>query len=126
MIATYIPQKSITNLLEEAFDKNDTALAKERFRQYRTEPANKYRYLQNELFTLTDRLLKTKKTDYAIEVLKLNIEANPESIFAYMALGDIYAYKGEKILARQAYEKALMLNPRNADGQDKLKAVLSK
>jgi predicted negative regulator of RcsB-dependent stress response len=75
---------------------------------------------------LTDNLLKEKKTDYAIEVLKLNAEANPQSIFAFMALGDIYAYKGEKLLARQAYEKALEMNPRNADGQDKLKAVLAK
>jgi C-terminal processing protease CtpA/Prc len=126
IIGDYIPQKSISKLLEEAFDKNDTALAKERFRQYRSEPINKYRYLQNELFTLTDNLLKEKKTDYAIEVLKLNAEANPQSIFAFMALGDIYAYKGEKLLARQAYEKALEMNPRNADGQDKLKAVLAK
>lgn len=126
MIASYVPQKSISNLLKEAFDKNDTALVKERFRQYRLQPINKYRYLQDELFTLTDSLLKEKKTDYAIEVLKMNAEANPQSIFAYMALGDIYAYKGEKLLARQAYEKALEMDPRNADGQDKLKAVLAK
>lgn len=126
MILSYVPQKSLSNLLEDAFDKNDTALAKERFRQYRAEPINKYRDIQNELFTLTDNLLKTKKTDYAIEILKLNAEANQQSIFAYMALGDIYAYKGEKLLARQAYEKALEMNPRNADGQDKLKAVLPK
>ncbi len=126
MIADHIPQKSLSMLLEDAFAKNDAALAKERFRQYRSEPINKYRYLQNELFTLTDSLLKTKKTDYAIEVLKLNVEANPQSIFAFMALGDIYAYKGEKILAREAYEKALILNPKNADGQDKLKTVSPK
>jgi tetratricopeptide (TPR) repeat protein len=126
MIMSYIPHKTLSNLLEDAFAKNDAAIAKERFRQYRSDPVNKYRFLQNELFTLTDSLLKTGKTDHAIEVLKLNAEDNPRSIFAFMALGDIYAFKGEKILARQAYEKALILNPRNADGQDKLKAVLSK
>jgi tetratricopeptide (TPR) repeat protein len=126
IIAGYAPQKTVANLLEEAFAKNDAALAKESFRQYSSLPINKYRFLQNELFTLTDKLLKAGKTDQAIEVLKLNAEANPQSIFAFMALGDIYAYKGDKILARQAYEKALELNPRNADGQDKLKAVLPK
>ena len=126
MIADYVPQKTLSNLLEDAFAKNDAALVKERFRQYKSEPINKYRFLQNELFTLTDSLLKAGKTDHAIEVLKLNAEANPNSIFAFMALGDVYAYKSDKILARQAYEKALELNPRNADGQDKLKAVLPK
>jgi cytochrome c-type biogenesis protein CcmH/NrfG len=53
----------------------------------------------------------------------MNAEANPRSIFAFMALGDVYAFKGDKMLARQAYEKALELNPRNIDGIDKLKAL---
>ncbi|MDT7603283.1 MAG: hypothetical protein QOF61_1280, partial [Acidobacteriota bacterium] len=66
---------------------------------------------------------KAKKTDYAIEVLKLNAETYPQSIFAFMALGDVYAFKGDKLLARQSYEKALALNPQNADAQDKLKTV---
>jgi tetratricopeptide (TPR) repeat protein len=123
LIAGYIPQKSVSELLAEAFSKNDLALAKERFKLYRAAPVNKYRDLQDELFTLTDKLLGEKKNDDAIEVLKLNIEANPRSIFAYMALGDIYAYKGDKNLAREAYEKALQLNPRNIEAQDKLKAI---
>jgi tetratricopeptide (TPR) repeat protein len=125
-IADYVPQKSLSTLLEEAFAKDDPALAIERFRQYLAQPQNKFRHVQDELFRLTDSLLKTGKTDFAIEVLKLNAEANPQSIFAFMALGDVYAYKGEKLLARRAYEKALEINPRNADGQDKLKAVLPK
>jgi predicted negative regulator of RcsB-dependent stress response len=125
MISNYVPQKALSNLLEDAFAKNDLVLAKEKFRQYRSEPVNKYRFLQDELFKLTDSLLKAGKTDHAIEVLKLNAEANPKSIFAFMALGDIYVFKGEKILARKSYEKALVLNPQNVELQDKLKAVLS-
>lgn len=125
MISNNVPQKAFSNPLEEAFAKNDLVLAKEIFRQYRSELVNKYRLLQDELFKFTDSLLKTGKTDQAIEVLKLNAETNPKSIFAFMALGDIYAFKGEKILARESYEKALVLNPQNVEVQDKLKALLS-
>ncbi len=71
-------------------------------------------------------LIYTKQTEQALEVLKMNAEANPQSIFAYMALGDVYAFKGDKMLARQAYEKALELNPRNIDGIDKLKTLNQK
>jgi tetratricopeptide (TPR) repeat protein len=126
LITNYIPQKSLSDSLKETFAKNDVTLARETFHQYRSKPINKYRYLQDELFTLTDTLLWTKQIEYALEVLKMNAEANPRSIFAFMALGDVYAFKGDKMLARQAYEKALELNPRNIEGIDKLKALNQK
>lgn len=123
LITNHIAQKSLSDSLKEAFAKNDVTLARKTFDQYRSNPINKYRHLQDELFPLTDTLLRTKQNDFAIEVLKMNAEANPRSIFAFMALGDVYAFKGDKMLARQAYEKALELNPRNIDGIDKLKAL---
>jgi tetratricopeptide (TPR) repeat protein len=126
LITNYIQQTSLSDLLKEAFAKNDVTLARKTFQQYRSNPINKYRHLQDELFTLTDALLRAKQTEQALEVLKMNAEANPQSIFAYMALGDVYAFKGDKMLARQAYEKALELNPRNIDGIDKLKALNQK
>lgn len=126
LIMNYVPQKALPELLGEAFAKNDVSLGWENFRRYRAQPVNKYRFVENELLTLADSLLRSEKNDYAIEVLKMNAEANPQSIFAFMALGDVYAFKGDKAPARQAYEKALALNPRNADAQDKLKTIAEK
>jgi tetratricopeptide (TPR) repeat protein len=126
LITNYSRQKSLTDLLKDALAKNDASFARETFRKYRSEPINKFRHLQDELFALTDTLLRAKQTEHALEILKMNAEANPRSIFAFMALGDVYAFKGDKTLARQAYEKALELNPRNIDGIDKLKALNQK
>jgi tetratricopeptide (TPR) repeat protein len=48
-------------------------------------------------------------TKLALEILKLNVLAYPESADANDSLGDAYLANGEKDLARQYAEKALAL-----------------
>ena len=68
-------------------------------------------------------LLRSQKTDDAIEVFKLNVELYPESYNVYDSLGEAYAMKGEKELAIENYEKSIELNPENTNGIDKLKEL---
>jgi Tfp pilus assembly protein PilF len=46
-----------------------------------------------------------------------------QSVTGYIALGDVYKAKKDNKLARQAYEKAAELNPRDFDVKDKLKQI---
>ena len=59
----------------------------------------------------------------AIEILKLNAEANPRSANAHDSLADAYLAGGQKDLARQNAQRALELLPGDASVQDeKLRA----
>jgi dienelactone hydrolase len=53
--------------------------------------------------------LRAGETKLAVEVLKLNVTAYPDSADANDSLGDAYLANGEKDLARQYAEKALAL-----------------
>ena len=68
--------------------------------------------------------LKTKgKNDDAIRIYQLNVQQNPNSSFAYSSLADAYAAAGQKDLAIQNYEKAVQLEPRNREADQKLKEL---
>ena len=63
-------------------------------------------------------------SDLAADALfQLNVEQNPNSSFAYSSLGDAHAAAGQKDLAIQSYEKAIQLDPRNRDADQKLKSL---
>jgi tetratricopeptide (TPR) repeat protein len=123
LIQNYVPGKSLGELLEEPLVKNDIAGAKANFLQFRADPVNKFYDIENEMYGLTNRLLRTNNYDAAIEVLKLNLTVNPQSATGYTALGDVYRAKKDNKLARQAYEKAAELNPRDFEAKDKLNQI---
>ncbi len=68
------------------------------------------------------QLMEAGKLKEAIELLKMNVQLNPESWNTYDSLGEAYAKAGESALAIQNYEKSLKLNPKNDSG----KAALDK
>jgi len=57
------------------------------------------------------QLLQQKKTDEAIEAFRKNVKDHPASWNVYDSLGEAYATKGEKKLARENYTKALNMAP---------------
>jgi cytochrome c-type biogenesis protein CcmH/NrfG len=59
----------------------------------------------------------------AIEVLKLNVEAHPQSANAYDSLGEAYKIQGSIKLAVQNYKKSLELNPGNRNAESMLKEL---
>ena len=125
-IFSYVAQRPLGELLSEALAKNDLQLAVKRFRQFRADPVNLYRDTEDMLLPLGDRLLKEKKFDQAIEILKLSVEANPQSADSYELLGDAYAKSGNRELAIKSYEKSLELDPRDLDVAESLKQLRAK
>lgn len=66
-------------------------------------------------------LLKEDRTDDAITVFKRNTELYPEDGELYESLGEAYAYKGDFKSARENYNVALEMNPRNINAVEVLR-----
>lgn len=81
---------------------------------------------EGEMNALGYGFLQSGKTKDAIEVFTLNVAAYPNSGNAYDSLGEAYMKDGRKDLAIQNYEKALELNPNNANAKEILKQLKEK
>jgi CubicO group peptidase (beta-lactamase class C family) len=68
-------------------------------------------------------LLKEKKVKEAIDVLKLNVLAYPQSANAYDSLGEAYLASGDKTSAIENYKKSLELDPKNDNAREVLKKL---
>lgn len=68
-------------------------------------------------------LLRQKKNREAIEILKLNVEAYPQSANAYDSLAEAYMINGDKALAIENYEKSVALDANNTNAVAMLKKL---
>jgi tetratricopeptide (TPR) repeat protein len=97
--------------------------AKARYLEMRgTEPGEFY-FDQSEFNEMGYRLLNGEKIAEAIEVLKLNAEAFPDSYNAFDSLAEAYMTLGNRELAIKSYRKSLELNPANSGGRKKLREL---
>jgi tetratricopeptide (TPR) repeat protein len=69
------------------------------------------------------RLISEDHLPEATELLKLNVQLNPNSGNAYDSLGEAYRKSGQKDLAIESYKKSLDKNPDNTNARDKLKQL---
>lgn len=76
-----------------------------------------YYFSETEFNAVGYRLLRDGKIGEAIAILRLNVEAYPDSWNVYDSLGEAYMTKGEKRLAIECYRKALELNPENMNAR---------
>jgi len=70
--------------------------------------------------SLGHKLLREKSVEEAIEIFKLNIEANPQSASVHNSLAEAFLEQGDKGAAIKCYEKSLELNPNDAAVKEKL------
>ncbi|HSE25774.1 MAG TPA: serine hydrolase [Pyrinomonadaceae bacterium] len=68
-------------------------------------------------------LMRQKKLEEAIALLKLNVEFYPTSWNVYDSLAEMYMTNGDKDLAIANYKKSLELNPGNTNGVEMLKKL---
>ena len=66
---------------------------------------------ESELNTFGYQLLRRRQVNEAIEVLKLNVEAYPQSANVYDSLGEAYMLRGDKEKAIENYQRALAIDP---------------
>jgi predicted alpha/beta superfamily hydrolase len=94
-----------------------------KFKELRADPTGEFYFEEREFNELGYRLLGRGRMADAIEVLKLNVELNPESANAYDSLAEAYMRNGQNRAAIENYEKSLALNPENQNARDMLKKL---
>ncbi len=82
-----------------------------------------YYVSENQLNALGYRLLGMKKVREAVEIFKLNAETYPQSANVYDSLGEAYMINGDRELAVRNYQRAVELNPQNANAAEALKRL---
>ena len=118
-----LPKLSIAELLYRTYRTNGLPAAVQRYRSLKQSGDAAYDFSESELNELGYQLLGINKTQDAIELLKLNVEAFPSSWNVYDGLGEAFMKNGNKELAIENYGKSLELNPKNSNAADMLKKL---
>jgi tetratricopeptide (TPR) repeat protein len=80
--------------------------------------SDRYFVTESQLNTLGYSLLASKRASEAIEVFKLNLSSYPRSGNAYDSLGEAYLAHGDTLAALRSYQRALQLDPANANAKE--------
>jgi tetratricopeptide (TPR) repeat protein len=125
---SFVPRRSLAELLKEAVSVNDFKRAAAVYREWRADAVNAYVLADAEvpINSLAYELLAARRLDQALEVFKLNAAAFPRSANAFDSLGEAYRTRGDRELAIQSYEKALELDPNMRSAVDALKELRSR
>jgi CubicO group peptidase (beta-lactamase class C family) len=91
-------------------------MAIEKYRRIKGSPLKEdFIFDEEQLDALGAQMIKEKKMEDAIALLKLNIEEYPNSARVYYSMGEAYRLIGQVDLAIENYEKSLELDPHNPD-----------
>ncbi len=119
-ILNYKPGPSLVDSVKDAAEKNDSAGAEEAMRKFIQDPLHKYATVEADINRLGYDFINEKKLDQAILVLKLNVDAYPDSSNTWDSLGEAYMDHGDKQLAIENYSRSLELNPKNSGARDQI------
>jgi tetratricopeptide (TPR) repeat protein len=120
-VLNYTPRKSLADVLNEALTAGGAELAAKKFREFKSDPLNRYAATEDPLLVAGQRLLDEKKPEQALVLFKLNEEENPHSFRAYFAVGEALFRIGNKAEAIKNFERALELNPKSYDVAESLR-----
>lgn len=104
---------SIAVTLSGTIEKRGVDAAIQQYRALKAARLPNYNFDEGELNSVGYQLLRRKRTEDAIRLLRLNAEAYPKSSNVYDSLGEAFVAAGDKLQAIANYQKALLLNPRN-------------
>jgi len=107
--------QSICAPMTEALMQDGIEAAVTRYRQLKKEDPEGWRFAENELNLFGYQLLARDRTDDAIVILELNVEAFPEAFNTYDSLAEAYMLSGRTEPAIANYERSLELNPDNTN-----------
>jgi hypothetical protein len=82
-----------------------------------------YDFSEGSLVVIAQRASQANKADDALAYLNANLEYYPKSARTYAAMGQIKNAKGDKAGAIAALEKAVELDPNNAQAKAQLEAL---
>lgn len=117
------PKRSILDDMSTTLASKGIAVAVGQFRELKATQPNEYDFGEQRLNEFGYQLMGEGRINEAIEVLKLNTEIYPEWGNGYDSLAEAYATAGNVELAIANYEKALKLDPKNANAEAQLKTL---
>ncbi len=108
--------KQITDLMTEAAASGGAAAGIAKFKELRERyyGGQSYDFSEVALITMAQRANTANKYDDALAYLQANLEYYPKSARTYSAMAQMKNAKGDKTGAIQALEKAVELDPNNA------------
>ena len=117
------PKRSIAETMMDTYGSKGIDAAIAQYRDIKATKAADYDMAELELTALASRLLAANKPADAIQFLKLNTEAFPQSANAQVTLGTIYLRNGDKQSALAAAKKALQIDPSSAGAIGLMKQI---
>lgn len=118
-----LPKLSIAELLFKTYLGKGIAATVDQYHALKQNNDAAYDFDESELNELGYELLGRNKTSDAVEILKLNVQAYPDSWNVYDGLAEAYMKSGNRELAIANYKKSLALNPKNANAVEMLKKL---
>ena len=115
--------EALSEVLLKTIDERGIDAAVAEYRRHKARGFGDLYTSEGDLNALGYRLLRRKRVPEAIEILKLNVEAYPNSANAYDSLGEAYFVSGNTPQAIQNYEKSLSLDPANTNAAMMLKKL---
>lgn len=110
-IINYRTEQNLNEIVEEQRAKQNVPEFIKKYRAFKSNPAHKYAQTEATINRVGYFLLNANRTDDAIEIFKLNVEAYPQSANVYDSLAEAYEKKGDKQKALENYHKALSVDP---------------
>jgi imidazolonepropionase-like amidohydrolase len=93
------------------------------YHRLRAEEPDAWDFSEGQLKALGDAMFQHGKKAEATAIFELNCEQFPHSSNVWNSLGDSYAEIGEIAQAKRSYERALELDPENAELRKKLEQL---
>ena len=118
-----IPKKNLVPVLGETIVSRGVDVAVKQYHELKKNEPDGFDFSERALNRLGNMLLRKKRSADAVAIFQLNADEFPKSSDAYMSLGDAYAQEGNKQEAGANYRRALELDPKNKEAEDKLKGL---
>lgn len=118
-----LPKLSVAESMYQLIRKSSVSDAIHRYRELRQAASIDYDFDESELNELGYELMGQNRLVDAIQILKLNVEAYPDSGNVYDGLGEAYMKHGDRDLAIKNYKRSLELDPKNSNAVEMLKKL---
>ena len=116
-----LPKKSVAYEVFEMVNKNGMESGLKLYNKLKEDDT--YNLSENEMNNIGYQLMGSNKLEEAAEILKLNVEAFPESFNTYDSYAEALMNLEKNDLAIKNYKKSIEMNPGNQNGIDMLKKL---
>jgi len=117
--------KQIADIVTEAGNGGGAAAGLAKYKELRTQfyGGQSYDFSEGSLIVIAQRANTANKADDALTYLNANLEYYPKSARTYVTIAQVKNAKGDKPGAIAALEKAVELDPNNAQAKAQLDAL---